>query len=260
MDVRMDGRRALITGGSQGLGFAMAKRFAESGADVALLARREDTLAAAKKDIESATGRKVSIYSCDVGKADQINDAHAAVTREIGPIDVLVNNAGSSQHGRFEELTDRQWQDDFDLKLFGAIRLTRLVIPGMKQRRWGRIINILNIGARAPKAEGAPTQVTRAAGLAMTKVMAGEYAPYNVLVNALLTGSIVTEQVRRRHERLRKNATLEAQIAEEGKRVPMGRMGTAVEYANMACFLASDAASYITGTAINVDGGLSPVI
>jgi NAD(P)-dependent dehydrogenase (short-subunit alcohol dehydrogenase family) len=256
----MDGRRALITGGSQGLGFAMAKRFAESGADVALLARREDTLAEAKKDIESATGRTAWTYSCDVGRADRINDMYAALRREFGPIDVLVNNAGSSQHGKFEELTDQQWQDDFDLKLFGAIRLTRLVIPGMKERRWGRIINILNIGARAPKAEGAPTQVTRAAGLAMTKVMAGEYAPYNVLVNALLTGSIVTEQVRRRHDRLKKNATLEDQIAEEGKRVPLGRMGTAGEYANMACFLASDAASYITGTAVNIDGGLSPVI
>jgi 3-oxoacyl-[acyl-carrier protein] reductase len=90
--------------------------------------------------------------------------------------------------------------------------------------------------------------------------MAGEYASYNVLVNALLTGSIVTEQVRRRHDRLGVNKTLEEQIEQEGKKVPMGRMGTAEEYANMACFLASDAASYITGTAINVDGGLSPVI
>ncbi len=260
MDVRMDGRRALITGASQGLGFAMAKRFAESGADVVLLARREEVLAEAKKDIESATGRTAFTYACDVSQADQIADAHAAAVRALGPIDILVNNAGSSQHGKFEELTDQQWQDDFDLKLFGAIRLTRLVVPGMKERRWGRILNVLNIGARAPKAEGAPTQVTRAAGLAMTKVMAGEYAPYNVLVNALLTGSIVTDQVRRRHERLKKNATLEEQIAEEGKRVPLGRMGTAGEYANMACFLASDAASYITGTAVNIDGGLSPVI
>lgn len=260
MDVQMDGRRALVTGGSQGLGFAMAKRFAESGADVALLARRVDVLADAKRDIESATGRTAWTYPCDVGKVDQITDMYGALMRDFGPIDILVNNAGSSQHGKFEELTDQAWQDDLDLKLFGAIRLARLMLPGMKERRWGRIINILNIGAKAPKAEGAPTQVTRAAGLALTKVMAGECAPYNVLVNALLTGSIVTEQVRRRHDRLGKNSTLEEQIAEEGRRVPIGRMGTAEEYANMACFLASDAASYITGTAINVDGGLSPVI
>ena len=260
MDVRMDGRRALITGGSQGLGFAMARRFAECGADVALLARRKDVLEAAKRDIEGTTGRTAWSQSCDVSRADQIADMYAALEREFGPIDILVNNAGSSQHGRFEELTDQAWQDDLDLKLFGAIRLGRLVVPGMKQRRWGRIINILNIGARAPKAEGAPTQVTRAAGLALTKVLAGECAPYNVLVNALLTGTIVTEQVRRRHTRLGRNNTLEEQIAEEGGRVPLGRMGTAEEYANVACFLASDAASYVTGTALNVDGGLSPVI
>jgi NAD(P)-dependent dehydrogenase (short-subunit alcohol dehydrogenase family) len=238
----------------------MAKRFAESGADVALLARRRDVLEEAKRDIETATGRTAWIYPCDVARADQIADMHAALEREFGPVDILVNNAGSSQHGKFEELTEQAWQDDLDLKLFGAIRLGRLVVPGMKDRRWGRIINILNIGARAPKAEGAPTQVTRAAGLALTKVLAGECAPYNVLVNALLTGTIVTEQVRRRHEQLGRNNTLEAQIAEEGRRVPLGRMGTAEEYANVACFLASDAASYVTGTAFNIDGGLSPVI
>lgn len=260
MDVRMDGRRALITGGSQGLGFAMAKRFAESGCDVAILARRTDQLEEAKRDIEGATKQTVWTYSCDVSRADAIAEMYGALESDFGAIDVLVNNAGSSQHGKFEELTDQAWQDDLDLKLFGAVRLARLVLPKMKERRWGRIINILNIGARAPKPEGAPTQVTRAAGLALTKVLAGECAPHNVLVNALLTGTIVTEQVRRRHERLGVNETLEAQIAEEGKRVPIGRMGTAEEYANMACFLASDAASYITGTAINVDGGLSPVI
>jgi 3-oxoacyl-[acyl-carrier protein] reductase len=260
MDVRMDGKRALITGGSQGLGFAMAKRFSESGADVAIVARRTDVLASAKAEIEQATGGVVWTYACDVGRATDINDMHKALVSDFGPIDILVNNAGSSQHGKFEELTDEDWQDDFDLKLFGAIRLARKILPGMKERRWGRIINILNIGAKAPKPEGAPTQVTRAAGLAMAKVMAGEYASYNVLVNALLTGSIVTEQVRRRHDRLGVNKTLEEQIEQEGKKVPMGRMGTAEEYANMACFLASDAASYITGTAINVDGGLSPVI
>ena len=260
MDVRMDRRRALITGGSQGLGFAMAKRFAESGADVALLARRSDILADAKQEIESATGQTVWTYPCDVGQADQINKMYEVMTHDFGPIDILVNNAGSSQHGKFEELTDQVWQDDFDLKLFGEIRLGRLMIPGMKERRWERIINILNIGAKAPKAEGAPTQVTRAAGLALTKVLAGECAPHNVLVNALLTGTIITEQLKRRHDRLGKNHTLEEQIAEEGSRVPLGRMGTAKEYANMACFLASNAASYITGTAINVDGGMSPVI
>ena len=255
MEVQMDGRRALITGGSQGLGFAMAKRFAESGANVALLARRPDILSDARHDIESATGRTAWTYPCDVGKADQISGMYEALARDFGPIDILVNNAGSSQHGKFEELTDQSWQDDFDLKLFGAIRLGRLVLPGMKERRWGRIINILNIGAKAPKPEGAPTQVTRAAGLALTKVLAGECAPHNVLVNALLTGTIVTEQVVRRHDRLGKNNTLDEQISEEGKRVPMGRMGTPEDVAQAVAFFADARSGFITGQTVFVCGG-----
>jgi 3-oxoacyl-[acyl-carrier protein] reductase len=261
MDVRLDGRRALITGGSQGLGLAMAKRFADSGGSVAILARRQDVLDKAKAAIEAgADGGAVAAISCDVSDAAALEEGWRAAVSAIGDIDILVNNAGSSVRGSFEEITDEMWQTDFDLKLFAAIRLSRLVLPGMKERRWGRILNILNIGARAPSAMGAPTQVTRAAGLALTKVLAGDGAPHNVLANALLTGTIATEQVKRRHQRNAPGQPLEDYIATEGERVPLGRMGTAEEYANMACFLASEQASYITGTAVNIDGNLSPVI
>ncbi len=261
MDVRLDGRRALITGASQGLGLAVAKRFADSGADVAIVARREDVLAAAKAEIEAvADGGRVAAYSCDVSDAAALADMYDKAVAEIGPIDILVNNAGSSVHAAFEDATDEIWQTDFDLKLFGAIRLTRLAIRGMKERRWGRIINTLNIGAKFPAASGAPTQVTRAAGMALTKVIAGDGAPHNVLCNALLVGKIATEQVARRHKRNAPEMTLEDYIAIEAKPVPLGRMGTPEEYANIACFLASDHGSYITGTAINVDGNLSPVV
>jgi NAD(P)-dependent dehydrogenase (short-subunit alcohol dehydrogenase family) len=175
-------------------------------------------------------------------------------------VDILVNNAGTSQTGRFEAITDEVWQADFDLKLFAAIRLARLVFPAMKERRWGRIINVLNIGAKAPRAGGAPTVVTRAAGMALTKVLAGEGAPHNVLVNALLVGIIVSDQWVRRHAAQGAVASFEDFTAKMGGNVPLGRMGTAQEFANVACFLASDAASYVTGTAINVDGGSSPVV
>ena len=130
----------------------------------------------------------------------------------------------------------------------------------MQQRKWGRIVNILNIGAKAPKAEGAPTQVSRATGMALTKVLASEFAPDNILVNCLMTGSIVTDQVANRYKKEKPNISFEEFVANAGKGIPIGRMGTAQEYANMACFLASDAGSYITGTAINVDGGASPVV
>lgn len=260
MDVRMDGRVALITGGSRGLGRAMALKFAESGADVAIAARRLDMLEEARAEIAGRAQSQVRIYPCDVSNADQIKTLFDSVIADFGKLDILVNNAGSSVSGPFEELSDEVWQADLDLKLFAAIRLARLALPGMKQRRWGRIINILNIGAKAPRAQGAPTAVSRAAGLALTKVLAGDGAPHNVLVNALLTGAIVTDQVMRRHERLELDNTLEEYIADSGKGIPLGRMGTAEEYANVACFLASDSGSYVTGAALNIDGGMSPVV
>jgi NAD(P)-dependent dehydrogenase (short-subunit alcohol dehydrogenase family) len=130
----------------------------------------------------------------------------------------------------------------------------------MTAKRWGRIINVLNIGAKAPGAASAPTSVSRAAGMALTKVLAGEGAPHNVLVNALLVGVIESDQWVRRHAASASNVPLEDFIAELGRPVPLGRLGKAEEFANTACFLASDAAGYITGTAINVDGGRSPVV
>ncbi len=260
MDVRLDGRKALITGASKGLGLAMATSFAASGADVAILARRPDALEEAKGVIAATAKGRVVAVAADVSKADEVARAHDAVTSALGPIDILVNNAGTSQTGKFEDITDAVWQADLDLKLFAAIRLARLVFPGMKERRWGRIINVLNIGAKAPRAGSAPTAVSRAAGMALTKVLAGEGAPHNVLVNALLVGLIVSDQWVRRHAAQGANVPFEEFTGKMGANVPLGRMGTAEEFANVACFLASDRAGYVTGTAINVDGGSSPVV
>lgn len=260
MDVRLDGRSALITGGSLGLGKAMALKFAESGADVAIIARRQDVLDEARMEIEAVTKNRVIARACDVTDAAAVEDLVADVNRELGKIDILVNNAGSSMRGKFEEVTDEMWRADFDLKLFAAIRLIRLVFPAMKERRWGRILNVLNVGAKAPLPGSAPTSVTRAAGMAMSKVVAGEGAPYNVLVNALCTGQLVSDQWVRRHSQEPGGMTFDEWLEKAGKAIPLGRLGEAEEFANMACFLASDAGGYITGTAINIDGGKSPVV
>jgi 3-oxoacyl-[acyl-carrier protein] reductase len=260
MDIRLDGRSAVITGGSKGLGLAMAERFAASGADVAILARNPETLAEAKQKIAAGAKGRVAAISSDVSKAADIRRAYDQVMSEFGKIDIFVNNAGQSIRGPSEELTDEMWQSDLDLKLFAQIRLARLVFPQMKQRRWGRIISVLNIGAKAPGPDSAPTSVSRAAQMAFTKVLSGEGAPHNVLVNSLHVGVIVSDQIVRRHQREGANVSLEAFIAQAGRAVPLGRMGRAEEFANVACFLASDAASYVTGCAINVDGGRSPVV
>ena len=260
MEVRLDGRTAIITGGSKGLGLAMAQRFASSGADVAILARSPETLAEAKRKIAADAKGKVAAISCDVSKAADVRKAYDQIMSEFGKIDIYVNNAGQSTRGPSEEITDEMWQADLDLKLFAQIRFCRLVFPQMKQRRWGRIISVLNIGAKAPGADSAPTSVSRAAQMAFTKALSQEGAPHNVLVNSLHVGVIVSDQIKRRFDRDRPNVSFEQYVAEAGKGVPLGRMGRAEEFANMACFLASDAASYVTGCAINVDGGRSPVV
>ena len=190
--------------------------------------------------------------------AADISRTYEQVMQAFGKVDIVVNNAGESRTGAFEQITDEIWREDFDQKLFAAIRLTRLAWPQMKERQWGRIINVLNIGAKAPRPGSAPTSITRAAGMALTKVLAGEGAPHNVLVNALLVGFIEADQ----HVRAAEKAGIELKdyVNARTKDIPLGRFGRAEEFANIACFLASEAATYITGTAINVDGGRSPVV
>jgi 3-oxoacyl-[acyl-carrier protein] reductase len=260
MEVTLNGRAALVTGASKGLGLAMATRFAASGADVAILARRPDVLKEAREQIESSARGRVAAISCDVSKAEDCRRAYEAVMAAFGKIDILVNNAGTSRAMSFEQITDEIWQEDLDLKLFAAIRLTRLIFPQMKERRWGRVINVLNIGAKAPRAGGAPTAVSRAAGMALTKILAGEGAPHNVLVNALLVGQIVSDQWVRRHEAQGANVSFDEFVGKLGASIPLGRLGKAEEFAAMACFLCSDHAGFTTGSAINMDGGASPVV
>ncbi len=260
MEARMDGRNAIITGGSAGLGKAIAKEYIRSGANVVIVARRQEVLDTAKAEIQAEGSGKVIAISADIRLAEECARVVAEAEQELGGIDVLVNNAGTSQRGPFLDVTDDVWQDDLDLKLFSAIRLSRLVIPGMRTRKWGRIINVLNVGAKMPGAEGAPTAVSRAAGMALMKVLANEGAPHNVLVNGMLVGKIRSDQWERRHAADPRGLSLEEWYEDAGKDQPMGRLGTAEEFANMACFLASDVGSYINGAAINVDGGLCKTV
>jgi len=263
MDTSLVGRTAVITGGSLGLGLATAEGFYQAGARVALLARRREPLEEARAKIltlQAPDGASATTFVCDVTDAAEIQTTHAEVVAKLGGVDILVNNAGQSATRSFESITDEEWQADIDLKLFAAIRLSRLVWPHMKTQRWGRIINLLNVFAKAPGANTAPTSVTRAAGMALSKVMASEGAPHNILVNAMLIGFIKSDQIRRMFEASDGSQSFEEFVAASGSRLPMGRMGEAEEAANLALFLASEAASYITGCAINMDGGLSKVV
>lgn len=259
MNLSLENRTALITGGSLGLGKAMAAAFYAAGANVAILARRQGPLDEAVAEISAGAGGAVAGFVCDVANAEQIQATHAAVVDAFGGVDILVNNAGKSAAKPFTEITDAEWAEDIDLKLMAAVRLSRLVWPHMAAQQHGRIINLLNVFAKAPAPRSAPTSVTRAAGMALTKVMSAEGAPLNILVNALLIGFIKSDQVVRQHAASDGKMSLDDFMAQAGKGLPMGRMGEAEEVANLAHFLASDASSYVTGCAINMDGGLSKV-
>lgn len=261
MDIRLTGRVALITGGSKGLGLATARRMCASGADVAIVGRDEATLKEAEAEILADKPKgQVAAFSSDISKAADCNALYADVVKRFGKVDILVNNAGVHASGPFESITDEMWQADIDLKFMAAMRLSRLAFPDMKARQWGRILNTLNIFAKAPNARTNPTAVTRAATMTMGKALAAEGAPFNVLVNGLVVGIIESDQLRRGFKASGGN-DYEAFLAGAAKQVgvPMGRVGRPEEFANIACFLASDAASYITGTTINVDGGWCPV-
>jgi NAD(P)-dependent dehydrogenase (short-subunit alcohol dehydrogenase family) len=258
MELTMNGRSAIVTGGSKGIGFAIAGSFASSGADVAIVARGQESLDAAVAEIRKTAKGKVAGIAADVGTAAGAQKAYDGAVAALGKVDIVVNNAGTSATGPFEKLTDELMQADLDLKLFAAIRLSRLAWPGMKERKWGRIINILNVGAKAPRPNSAPTSISRAAGMALTKVLSGEGAAHNILVNALLVGLIEADQ----HVQAarKKGVPIEDYLAGLAKDIPLGRVGKAQEFANVALMLASDAGSYVTGTAINIDGGRSPVV
>lgn len=257
MKLNLHNKCAIVTGATQGIGLATAQMLAAEGASVVIAARGRERLDAVIATIRAAGGQALSVQA-DIGQeadcARVVQEALAA----FGRVDILVNNAGTSNRGAFESVTDATWQADFDLKLFGAIRLTRLVVPQMRKVGGGRIINITNIGAKQPQAGSMPTSVTRAAGQAMTKALSKEFAADKILVNTVCIGLIRAGQ----HERKAASSgrDVEDLYAEMGKTIPLGRVGLAQEVANVITFLASDAASYVTGTSINVDGGTSGVL
>jgi 3-oxoacyl-[acyl-carrier protein] reductase len=245
---------AVVTGGTEGIGRATALRLAQEGASVAICARRQELLDKTAAELRN-TGAQVLAVSADMSKTADIDRFIKAVIERFGRIDILVNNAGTSARGKFLEIEDKAWSADLELKVFGAIRCTRLAVPHMKKQGGGRIINITISSAKQPGAESYPTSVSRAAGLALTKALSKEYAADNILVNTVCIGKIKSGQHERRYTKQRVSA--DDYYRETAKDIPLGRVGEADEVANVIAFLASNAASYVTGTSINLDGGMS---
>ena len=263
MELGLSGKVAIITGGSEGIGKAAAASLAAEGAKVVICARRVDVLEAAASEIRDSTGGEVLAIPTDVTQEDQVAALVAQTIDTYGRLDILVNNAGTSAAHPFEEAALEVWQADLNLKLFGAIHCCRAALPHMRAQGGGRIINLTTPGGKAPGPRSVPTSVSRAAGIALTKELSQEYAAHNILVNTVCIGLIKSGQHERRWEQANAadpSLTLEAWYDRMAPNVPLGRVGEAEEAGDLIAFLASDRASYISGTSINVDGGRSAVV
>jgi 3-oxoacyl-[acyl-carrier protein] reductase len=261
MELGLEGKVAVVTGGSDGLGRAVAERLSAEGVGVAICARREAHLREVAAAIEAATGHPVLPVPLDIGAPDSAARLIGAAVERFGRLDILVNNAGTSAGGRFESLSEEVWARDFETKLFGGVRCAREAIPHMRRQGGGRIVNILNTGAKVARAGALPTAAARAAGLAVTKALSQEYAPQNILVNGVCIGVVRSMQWER--QRQRESPELDEEefyrrFAQQ-RQVPVGRVAHASELADLVAFLVSERASYITGVAINFDGGATPV-
>ena len=260
MDLGLQGKVAVITGGSEGIGRATAFRLCEEGVRVAICARRDDVLQTTAKEITSATGGEVLAMRADVTNPADCAQFMLQTIERFGRLDILVNNAGRSSAMPFEQAVDEVWQEDIEVKLYGAIRCTRLAIPHMRKQGGGRIINMTTIAGKQPTARSVPTSVTRAAGINLTKALANEYAADNILVNTICLGRLKSAQWTRRWQAQYPHMTLDEFYTQQGGSIPLMRLGEAEDVADLVCFLASERARYITGTAINIDGGLSGAV
>ncbi len=256
MDLGLKGRRALVTGGSKGIGRAIALELAREGANLAICARGARILEETATALREETNVDVFADTADVTESSEIRAFVERAAATLGGMDILVNNAGSALPGTFEEVDEVCWRADLDVKLFAAMRCVRAALPFLKQSTQARIININSIVGRQIAPEYIANSTDRAACLAFSKGLADNLAQYGVLVNSVNPGNVKSQAWGSTLDYFAPDAELEDYYAQAGRETPLGRVGEADEIAAVVTFLASKRASYITGASIDVDGGL----
>ncbi len=257
MNLGLKDKVAIVTASSKGIGQAIAESLISEGAKVVICSRTKDDLIKAAVDIKSKLGVEPVWSVCDLNKSKDIETTVEAARLEYGSIDILVNNCGGPAAGLFSEISEPQWQEAFDQVLLSAVRFSRLVLPDMLSKEWGRIINITSITVKQPIDNLILSNSLRTGLVGFAKSLSNEVAKFNVTVNNIAPGFTLThrlydlavhkaKQIGKSHEEI---------ISEMSKEIPMNRLGLPEEIASVAAFLASKKASYLTGNTIQVDGG-----
>jgi 3-oxoacyl-[acyl-carrier protein] reductase len=258
MDLGLKGRAAIVAAASKGMGRACAMGLAAEGARVAMCARTEAELAAAAAEIRETTKAEVLAIPADVTRLADIQRLVAKTVEAFGGVDVLVTNAGGPPLGAFDQMSDAEWQGAFELNLLSTVRFIREVLPSMRKKRWGRIINIQSSSVKQPIDGLILSNGIRPGVVGLSKTLAAELGRDNILINTVCPGRILTDRLRAHMGARARQAGmgLEEYLPTAAADVPLGRIGSAEEFANVVVFLASERASYVTGVAIQVDGGL----
>ncbi len=251
MEIGISGKVAIVTGGSQGIGKAIATQLAAEGVRTVIAARKVENLKRAAAEIASATKGEVLPVQADVANLDAVKKLVAGAVSAFGGVDILVNNAAGSGTGALSELTDEDWLRHLDVKLIGYVRCAREVIPHMKQKNWGRIVNIGGEAARG--SGGYASGAANSAVVNFSKKLSDEVAAYGITVNAIHPGTTRTQ--RREHAAARKGVTLDELVREQIKRIPIGRLIEPEEIAYTVLYLVSAKAAAVTGQVLGVDGG-----
>src|SRR2546429_1347588 len=257
MDLGLNNKVALVAAASRGLGRAVAEELAAEGASLIICARKQETIECVANEIQEATGAKVIGVAADVSNPVDVSQLVQAGIERFGPVDILVTNAGGPPAGQFESFNLEHWEAATRLLLHSAVELARHVLPGMKERRWGRILNITSIAVKQPVENLILSNSLRAAVTGFARTLANEVASFGVTVNNIMPGYTRTERVEELSRIMadKEKITPAEFIARWEKEIPMRRLGTPAEFAALAAFLVSERASYITGTSTPVDGG-----
>jgi 3-oxoacyl-[acyl-carrier protein] reductase len=258
MDLGIKGRRAIVTGGSSGIGFETARLFLEEGVRVLITGRDASKLDKAREDLAKRTGGEIHAVVADMSQEADVAKMVAAAKEKLGGVDILVNNAGTMYSGRFAVLDDDEMKKQLDTKLFGFLRAIRAVYPMMRAQKWGRIVNTIGGAGKEPDPYMFGSGMTNSALLNLTKSLSTEFGDDNVLVNAICPGWVNTNLWRMNAQGLQKELNVKSENEARklaAKKNALGRMGEPQELANATVFLCSERASYITGVSLNMDGG-----